>query len=866
MPLPSTPSSPREDRGRDKGAPADPEEVFHFWLDFFRDDQGKIADDEKGQKQSAAGGSGLLYRRPSFSGDPRVFHDLVSYAPGLNTLPADVQAVVDAEAAAEPAVTGKIAPAARALIDRARAAGWQALTLPGLDGFRLVCDGGGRYAWDHVLPTGLREQVVCDGKALLHLYPEIGLGARRSVSRFHRAEFAELVPWVLPPAEELARGADLVLVDRQTVAIEPHAPAADRAADGKLLPYVRVQLLFSGGRLVERQLVEMPAARVLARETYAADGTVALLDAAGKERAVRKLPAQPAAAPNLKPNLRDLVVLPLPWRTRDQVAAAKGIPADGNYAALPEDAALALLAAAFAQHSNELPQMVAQRYLNRGDGRLGFHVLLAAADLDTNMPALPPGRAAQPLARYLASLRRNHAGAAPAATEIGGNGLLARLAVLRDLAQLDSAGKGPDDANRAQRRALETLRNGQASALDWALLSLAQDRLAEDAQAQQLIRDSLRKFADMPGLDYAAAYESARLALANGRRQEAQETYEKLYTRALEAGIVPAIDLSFRAAFRGGKDSEADGWAEWLRQTAARLVQHDQRRTVFLLVRQAHELGDSALAGRLLDMALDGVAASPERVAVTLAAVAYLTQSRQLARADELLQPLLDDPELARNAALWRLGARLAGQRRQSARAFACLERALEIEHAQPAQRRAPEAVCRDYAALLGHYEQLAGAFATLQQPPPTDFVPRVVRAADRWRALDGDGSAACQCAARIFKAIGAVDLAWDYLTTPLSQRRDEPAPWLNLARTLREEGQLELAERAYALAFEAEPTNAALLWEQARVLRENGKANKAQELLLRLADGEWPAQFRELKVQALREAEMHRARPAAGK
>src|SRR5262249_36860905 len=177
--------------------------------------------------------------------------------------------------------------------------------------------------WDRVLPIGLREQVVCDGKTLLHLYPEIGLGARRTVSRFHRADFAELVPWVLPPAEELARGADLVNLDPQTVAIVPHGAEAARAADGKPLPYVRVHLVFSGGRLSERRLVEMPSARVLARETYAADGTIALLDAAGKELLVHRLKTQPAVAPNLRPDVRDLVVLPLPWRTREQVVAAK---------------------------------------------------------------------------------------------------------------------------------------------------------------------------------------------------------------------------------------------------------------------------------------------------------------------------------------------------------------------------------------------------------------------------------------------------------------------------------------------------------------------------------------------------------------
>src|SRR5262249_34385260 len=139
-------------------------------------------------------------------------------------------------------------------------------------------------------------------------------------------------------------------------------------------------------------------------------------------------------------------------------------------------------------------------------------------------------------------------------------------------------------------------------------------------------------------------------------------------------------------------------------------------------------------------------------------------------------------------------------------------------------------------------------------------------RAADRWRSLDSDGVAACQVAGHIFQTIGADDLAWDYLTTPLRQRRDEPAPWRNLARTLRDEGQLELAARAYRLAFETEPTDATRPGEQPRGRAENGKRARPHDVLLRIADGEWPTQFLEWQAQAQRQAEMKKERPAAGK
>ena len=45
---------------------------------------------------------------------------------------------------------------------------------------------------------GLHEKAVCDGKTLLHLYPEIGLAARRTVGRGQRIALQELVPWAVP--------------------------------------------------------------------------------------------------------------------------------------------------------------------------------------------------------------------------------------------------------------------------------------------------------------------------------------------------------------------------------------------------------------------------------------------------------------------------------------------------------------------------------------------------------------------------------------------------------------------------------------------------------------------------------------------
>src|SRR5262249_46203754 len=121
--------------------------------------------------------SSLVYRRPSYSGDDRLFFDLASYAAGMNTSRADALGVLEAETT--PGLFGKpgrIDDDAHRLFETARSAGWQSLQFPA-DGERpawtVVFDGTGRYAYERTLPPGIRERLVCDGKTLLHLYPEL---------------------------------------------------------------------------------------------------------------------------------------------------------------------------------------------------------------------------------------------------------------------------------------------------------------------------------------------------------------------------------------------------------------------------------------------------------------------------------------------------------------------------------------------------------------------------------------------------------------------------------------------------------------------------------------------------------------------
>jgi tetratricopeptide (TPR) repeat protein len=256
------------------------------------------------------------------------------------------------------------------------------------------------------------------------------------------------------------------------------------------------------------------------------------------------------------------------------------------------------------------------------------------------------------------------------------------------------------------------------------------------------------------------------------------------------------------------------------------------------------------LAETVLDLAREDVPEG-EQLPLALALVEYYRQSGQHPRADALLTPLLSDKQCNRWPALWRLAAVIAEARGMTARALGHRQRALELACEQRPEQVNVETLRRDYDALLGQYQKLATAIGPIDGDPPRELVARVVRAADHWRQLDPDPTPACQAAARILGDLGAAELAWDYLTTPLSARPNEAAPWESLAKTLRQQGHIELADRAYASAFEAEPTNAQLLWDRAQSLWESGRREPARKLLRQLADGQWQPRFGGLQSQA---------------
>ena len=712
-----------------------------------------------------------------------IFRDLVSFAPGMDTTLADVLTVLEAEARLPRQLrTGKVAPAARTLIDKARAARWEAVTIPARDeedSFTIVCDGQGRCRYERTLDTALRELVVCDGKTLLHLYPELGLGARRHVSRFHRRELCALVPWLLPPVNDLAQGADVVHVDEQTVAIVPHTGN------------VSVHLVFAAGsRLAERRLFLRKTGRLLVRQTYAADGTVRLLDADGKLLSEERLARRAATAPDLRPNVADLVVLPLPWRTL-KIAGPK------------TPGKLARLASLFAEGHSDLPAFIIEQFLNKGDRRRGLFTLLAARhNLDARLRrGLDPK---SKLGDYLLQFD----GKDPKERTLKELPLdfLSRMKALYQLHK--RPGARAVMSRDYEEQLLQYVRLCRSPRLLWSLVRtwriqpMPREGVGPAKLRPRVLEAAAKALRKVPGFGYAARYEYARCLLQGGAKKEAHKVFEELYAATLASGVLPRIDADFRRALEDG--DRAGPWRPLMRRTTERLLKENNLPAALAVVKQCWSVGDVELGDELVAKVVTARAPDVVRVRMMSDVVALLLRVNRELKADELCRMVLAREAAPRGPELWRTASQLAGKVDGIRRALPYLEKALELEwQARPALLDV-QAVRRDYEQLLAWYSRLAQASADLGQPPPAGLTERVVQAAERWRSLDRDGPAA-EKASDVLVALGERELAWDYLTTWLG-RVDSADRWRAAAKSLRQRREFVLAERALAAAAAVRP------------------------------------------------------------
>lgn len=798
----------------------------------------------------------LHFKQTVATDGPRRRDDLLGFAVGLNTGPADVKAVLEAEAEPELRnVPGRIDPAALALFDRARQGGWVRLAPAAKDApaETFLFDPSGRFVRTRALPVGLKEETVCDGDSVLSLYPELGLAGKRAVSRHHRAELARAVPHVVPAAADLARGHDLAVVAERTVAVVPHA--------GTDKPHRQRRFVFAeDGTLAERQVVQMPEKKVVLRQVLLADG-YRVLDEAGKEIDRATYTLTPVDAPDLGRDLAALVVLDLPFRKRDVLMPKLGLNAgtglggeNGCYRYLPRQQAVQLLAACcLDRNANDAYLVLRDCFLEHRDLRPGLAVLVASA-------GTPVGREgwfghfleAHPKAevvRYFAVLHDpvyqdvRHYWPTDLTRNVGvKGGFLQRLARFHELSDRwhgRTSTLAWDFTRKAHfDQAVAFIREQPTSPLSRALLARVQRHGNLPPHGWAVLADVWAAL-DQPGERYHARYERAGCLRSDGQSAAARKEFLAIANEALDAGVLPPIDHRFYATLaEPGPDNP---WTKWVLATTDRLLKDRRPIEVLDLASRCRDFGDPALADALVVRVLAADTLAKERPALLVAVVDRLLTWGQPDAAEAYLAELLRGKETADKPLTYRLAARVAESRGQTARMVEYQERALELEYATLPEVLDLEAWRQDYRPLFDHYLARAQVLADLgKQADPAardDLVRRAVWAIDRYRKHDPESAGACQKVGTIFRLVGADDLAWDYLTTPQAGR-DEPASLHGEAQALARAGAFGLAERMFRVTCDAEPWRAAAWWDRAHALERAGRADAARAIVRDLADG----------------------------
>ena len=826
--------------------------------------------------------SQLHYRKPSL--DLRLqtatrFTDLLSHAPALNTSQADVLAIA-AEQAASPSENesndtfGDVSSGARRLIEAARAGSWERVTYPASEGgesFTILCDASGRHAYSRIISEGLHEQVLCDGRTLTHTYADIGLGSKRAFSRFHRRAVESLVPWLLPSVEELSRHADVVLIDDHTVAIVPRRKVEyDKQIDEETSDAGwETHLVFAAdGRLSERRIVQSESKNVVWRTVYQADGTIRVLNGDDKELAVVKLEREPVAAPDLNPDLSQLVVLPMPIRSSEFLSQHVAEDSDKETEGNQQDSQLAKILAFMAEgKGSEVASLVHKSFFENGDKRDGFYVLLSrfphnltwVADVDgsdgrkrdVNLLPSPEGSPLRQFVRQYVSSVRDKRPSVEFDVEGREDGFVQRLATSNNLYHRWIAGKATSDRTKAQVKkelteALQFVSSCRTDAYGWTLLSVIQPMI-EAADLNEMLATAAAEFEDSPQLAWVARVQRVRSLFKANRHQKARRLYGQLLKATVRQGSVPPLDASLRTQFVSSDG--ADAWAKLVSECGEFLTRAKLLRTAFAFSVQLRQLGDVEQAGAILDSIVADVSVD-NRPDVMLLAVEQLRLMGD-GKADQMLESLLEHEGVQNDSELWRYAAEVAEDLGHRQTALLRLEHAIHLEFVNRPKVIDIQKLRSTYASLMTRFEAVIDASVTLESKVPHDLYARIVRAADQWRTLDEDATTCCHTTARLLSKLRKEDLAWSYLTTPLAGRSGESTPWRSLAENLTSQKQVDLADMAWSKAFEFEQTNPEILLAHAKMLNANGRTSASRQLLKRITDTNWQPRFAKIQQKA---------------
>lgn len=804
-----------------------------------------------------------------------VVRDLPSCAPGLQTWSADRLAIVAQSIEVKPK-TGDVDAEARQLINKARTLGWETLKFvvtdqqhPGNSPISLIADGSGRFVLRREIGEGLQETVIHDGGVLWHLYPEIGLGAKRSLSRFHQPAIQSLIPWYVPSVDDLSVEADIKVVAERTIRITRIKGDAEVPAKHSFA----IEVVFAeSGRLAETRVIDTTANQVLARQVITSDGVVQRFNGTGKLLAEARYERQPAEAPNLVPETTELVILPMPYRSSTGLPVTVPVDLQTNapdYTKLSDDDALMLVATYFAEsRPNELMSLLQSRYAGRNDHRMGFVVLMVSVQpqntLVTNVTKQHPDST---LAQYLQQFASIATGQSTAFSEPAANArpFLKQISTaynhyrqwLVDPATLKA--KSMADLERQLTETLAVARTRRTLAVADQLVTTVYSQLNSAEMMNPAFARQLNAAATDIAITHAqpAFHRTERIEwlLSAGDDASVAQAKELLRSQLADAnaiGALPHLNARTRAAFvkqfKTPEGQSCEAWAGLIREAAGKLQGDNLNLRRVQLARQCLGLKEAKLADEIMEPVLK------DNELVTIPNQAVLEYAKEAAKwdlAEACIQRVLADAKLRLDPRQWRDAANIAHNLRNYSEWIQRLDHASELEFAALPKTVNLEEFRNSYRLLFDQLAQRADQLADAATDDRSAFARVVQRAAGRWRDTDVDDTDACHRTAKILTKLGFADAAWNYWTSPLAETPDQSPVWVTFAAAMNEERRFNVADRAWSTAFDCESTNPELLLKHAQFLRTIGQQQRAHDLLTRITTSPWQSRFDPIKTQA---------------
>ncbi|MBC8114612.1 MAG: hypothetical protein H7062_09565, partial [Candidatus Saccharimonas sp.] len=498
------------------------------------------------------------------------------------------------------------------------------------------------------------------------------------------------------------------------------------------------------------------------------DGTVRLLDADDKLIGEVQYERQPVEAPNLVPVVKDLVVLPLPYRSAAGVPVSVPVNLQTNepdFAKLSDDDALKLLATYFAEaRQSELATFIEQRYTARGDHHIGLAVLLSSVMPQNPLVANATKQHPElPLARFLEQF-----GGFPSQGSLEGTlgaGEAASPFLKRVCSAYNHYSRWATDRAAARERPAADIQNELAATLlfirecrsvDLAAkllstvhLGLKRTERMNAMFARQLI-DATAALADERGIPAFGRTVRIEWLLTVGDDASVTQAGELLRTHLTDAitnGGLPELNGETRSAFvkhfKTPDGQPCGPWGELVKEAAQKLAEKKRPHTLIALARACFSLSEPALAAEVFQLAIkdQDLAAHPR---LNLAALAYAKEAGNWEQAEVCVRHALANEKLQQVSQLWRDAANIAHHLKKFHDWIDSLDRAYELEFAALPKTVNLETFRQDYDSLFGQLDQRTEQLADAKQSEKLTFARMVQRAASRWRDIDTDDTTAC--------------------------------------------------------------------------------------------------------------------------